>query len=45
MDQLKAAFRSMVGEAQELRGRYVGEIEQKARSIDVNQLVKLVKQQ
>ncbi|RPI41645.1 MAG: DUF533 domain-containing protein, partial [Betaproteobacteria bacterium] len=41
---LKAAFQSMLGEAQNLRGRYAGEIEQKARTIDVNQLLTLVKQ-
>ena len=42
---LKAAFQSMLGEAQALRERYAGEIEQKARTIDVNQLLTLVKQQ
>lgn len=45
MAKLKAAFQSMLGEAQALRGRYAGEIEQKARTIDVNQLLSVVKQQ
>ena len=45
MDNLRAAFQSLLGEAQALRGRYAGEIEQKARTIDVNQLLSMVKQQ
>jgi len=45
VDQLKAAFRSLLGEAQALRGRFAGEIEQKARTIDVNQLLAVVRQQ
>ena len=45
MQALKAAFQSLLGEAQSLRGRYAGEIEQKARTVDVNQLLALVKQQ
>jgi uncharacterized protein (DUF697 family) len=45
MDKLKAAFQSMLGEAQALRSRYAGEIEQKAATIDVNDLLNMVKQQ
>lgn len=45
VDQLKAAFQSLLGEAQALRGRFAGEIEQKARTIDVNQLLAVVRQQ
>jgi uncharacterized protein (DUF697 family)/tellurite resistance protein len=45
VDQLKAAFQSLLGEAQGLRGRFAGEIEQKARTIDVNQLLAVVRQQ
>jgi uncharacterized protein (DUF697 family)/tellurite resistance protein len=45
MNRLKGAFQSMVGEAQSLRGRYAGEIEQKSRTIDVNRLLAVVKQQ
>jgi len=45
MAKLKAAYQSILGEAQTLRGRYAGEIEQKARTIDVNQLLSVVKQQ
>lgn len=45
MAKLKAAFQSMLGEAQALRGRYAGEIEHKARTLDVNQLLQLVRQQ
>jgi uncharacterized protein (DUF697 family)/tellurite resistance protein len=44
-ERLKAAFDAMLGEAQALRTRYAGEIEQKARTIDVGQLAALVKQQ
>lgn len=43
--RLKEAFQSLIGEAQSLRQRYAGEIEQKARTIDVNQLVSMIKQQ
>ncbi len=43
--RLKAAFQSLVGEAQGLRQRYAGEIEEKARTIDVSQLVSMIKQQ
>jgi len=45
MTKLKAAFQGMLGEAQALRGRYAGEIEQKARTLDVKQLLAVVKQQ
>jgi uncharacterized protein (DUF697 family) len=45
MDQLKAAFQSLLGEAEALRSRYAGEIAQKARTINVNELLALVKQQ
>lgn len=45
MDDLKTAFQSLLGEAQSLRGRYAGEIEQKAKTIDVNQILAMVKQQ
>lgn len=45
MDKLKQAFQSTLGEAQALRSRYAGEIEQKARTVDVNQLLSLVKSQ
>lgn len=44
MDKLKASFQGLVGDAQALRSRYAGEIEQKARTLDVNQLLSLVKQ-
>ena len=44
MSKLKAAFQGMLGEAQTLRERYAGEIEQKARTIDVSQLASVVKQ-
>jgi uncharacterized protein (DUF697 family)/tellurite resistance protein len=45
VQKLKAAFQSLLGEAQSLRGRYAGQIEQKARTLDVNQLLTLVRQQ
>lgn len=45
VDKLKAAFQSLVGEAQALRSRYAGEIEQKARTIDAAKLLELVKAQ
>jgi uncharacterized protein (DUF697 family) len=44
-DKLKAAFQSLLGEAQSLRGGYAGEIEQKAKTIDVGRLLAMVKQQ
>jgi uncharacterized protein (DUF697 family)/tellurite resistance protein len=43
VEQLKDAFGALVGEAQSLRGRYAGEIEQKARTIDAGKLLELVK--
>jgi uncharacterized protein (DUF697 family)/tellurite resistance protein len=45
MEQLKQAFTSLVGEAKALQPRYAGEIEQKARTIDMAQLAALVKNQ
>jgi uncharacterized protein (DUF697 family)/tellurite resistance protein len=44
MTQLKERFQALVGEAQGLRTKYAGEIEQKARTIDVNQLVGMIRQ-
>jgi uncharacterized protein (DUF697 family)/tellurite resistance protein len=43
MEQLKQTFTSLVGEAKALQPRYAGEIEQKARTIDMAQLAALVK--
>jgi len=45
MDRLRASFQGLLGEAQSLRARYAGEIEQKAKTLDVNQIVSLVRQQ
>jgi uncharacterized protein (DUF697 family)/tellurite resistance protein len=45
MEKLKAAFASLAGEARTLQARYAGEIEAKARTIDVAQLASLVKGQ
>jgi uncharacterized protein (DUF697 family)/tellurite resistance protein len=45
MEQLKQTFGSLAGEAKTLQARYAGEIEQKARTIDVAQLASLVKGQ
>jgi uncharacterized protein (DUF697 family) len=45
VDKLKASYRSLVREAQALRARTAGEIEQKARTIDTQDLLALVKQQ
>ncbi len=45
MEQLKETFASLVGEAKALQPRYAGEIEQKARTIDMAQLAALVKSQ
>jgi uncharacterized protein (DUF697 family)/tellurite resistance protein len=45
MEKLKAAFQSLLGEAQALRGRYAAQIEDKARTLDVNQLLSLVRRQ
>jgi len=44
MDKLKASFQGLVSEAQALKGRYAGEIEQKAQTLDVNQLLAVVRQ-
>lgn len=43
--QLEQVFASMFEQAKGLQGRYAGEIEQKARTIDVNQVVSLVQGQ
>lgn len=45
MEKLKQSFQSTLGEAQSLRSRYAGEIEQKAKTVDVSQLLSLVKGQ
>jgi uncharacterized protein (DUF697 family)/tellurite resistance protein len=45
MDKMKGSFQAMLGQAQGLRDRYTGEIEQKARTIDVNQVASLIKAQ
>ena len=45
MEKLKQMFQSLLGEAKALQPRYAGEIEQKAQTIDVKQLLALVKQQ
>lgn len=44
MDKLKASFQGLLGDAQALRSRYAGEIEQKARTLDVNQILAAVRQ-
>ncbi len=43
--QLKQVFVSMFEQAKGLQGRYATQIEQKARTIDVNQIVSLVREQ
>ena len=43
--RLKQVFTSMFEEAKGLQRRYAGEIEQKARTIGVNQIVSLVRGQ
>jgi uncharacterized protein (DUF697 family)/tellurite resistance protein len=43
--QLKQVFTSMFEQAKGLQGRYAGEIEQKAHTIDANQIVSLVRGQ
>jgi uncharacterized protein (DUF697 family) len=45
VDRLKAAFQALLGEAQALRSRYAGDIEQKAKTIDTARLRELVKAQ
>ncbi len=42
---LRETFQSMLADARQLSGRYAGEIEQKARTIDVDQLLTVVRQQ
>jgi uncharacterized protein (DUF697 family)/tellurite resistance protein len=44
-EQLKDAFSSMLDEARSLQGRYSGDIAQKAREVNVSQLLPLVRQQ
>jgi uncharacterized protein (DUF697 family)/tellurite resistance protein len=43
--QLKQVFASMFEQAKGLQGRYATQIEQKARTIDVNQIVSMVREQ
>jgi len=45
MEKLKGTFAGLLGEAKNLQTRYAGEIEQKARTIDVGQLAALVRSQ
>lgn len=45
MNQLKQVFASLLDQGKSLQTRYSGEIQQKARTIDVNQIVGLVRQQ
>jgi len=45
MEKMKASFQALLGQAQSLRGRYAGEIEQKARTLDVSQVASLIKAQ
>lgn len=42
MEKLRASFQGLLGEARALQGRYAGEIEHKARTLDVNQILSLV---
>jgi uncharacterized protein (DUF697 family)/tellurite resistance protein len=44
MEKLKATFQDLLGQGQALRQKYVPEIEQKARTIDVSELLSVVKQ-
>jgi uncharacterized protein (DUF697 family) len=44
-NKLKAAFASLLADAKGLQTRYAGEIEQRAKTIDVAQLASLVKSQ
>jgi uncharacterized protein (DUF697 family) len=44
-EALKQTFASMLQEGKALQGRYAGEIEQKARTIDMGQITALVRQQ
>lgn len=45
IQQLKQVFASLMEQGKSLQNRYSGEIQQKSRSIDVNQIVALVRQQ
>jgi len=45
MGQLKAVFASLLEQGKGLQTRYTGEIQQKARTVDVSQLAGLVRQQ
>ena len=42
--RLKEAFAQMLGEAKTLQQRYAGEIQEKARTIDPNRIVEMVRQ-
>ena len=42
---LKSAFGDMLGEARQLQARYMPQIEQQARTVDVNQIVQMVRSQ
>jgi uncharacterized protein (DUF697 family)/tellurite resistance protein len=44
-EQLKEVFSSMLQEARSMQGRYSGDIAQKARQVNVSELLPLVKQQ
>jgi hypothetical protein len=41
---LKETFAQMLGEAKTLQQRYAGEIQEKARTIDPNRIVEMVRQ-
>ncbi len=43
--QLKETFSSMLEQARSLQGRYTGDIAQKARQVNVSELLPLVRQQ
>lgn len=45
MDQLKQMFASLLQQGKGLQARYAGEIEQRARTIDVTQIPALIRQQ
>jgi hypothetical protein len=45
MDALKQTFASMLEEGKGLQARYAGDIEQRARTIDMKQIANLVRQQ
>jgi uncharacterized protein (DUF697 family)/tellurite resistance protein len=44
-DGLRQAFQGMLGEAKALQGRYAGEIQERARTLDVGQILRTVKEQ